>query len=145
MRQKNGDYVMNPKQIQAIGLLCDFEGLLRENGTGMRMRDVVNKIGVDYSTFWRWMNEDSHIPFRDAYYKAHEDAFKKVSVNVDKALLNACYKGNVNAMSLFYKLSGKLVDRTETKITDITPTVININEHKIEDIQPITEAPEDVK
>ncbi|MEK4215251.1 hypothetical protein A6279_00970 [Bacillus wiedmannii] len=112
------------EQAQAAVKLVENSFAGRERKT---LEEIAGEIGISRTTLWTWSNDVSFMRFKEAL----ADQLLRDNIDLANGQLLALIRGDftanktpsIKALELFYKLSGKLVDKKEIITTGDKPKV----------------------
>ncbi|MGP4080982.1 phBC6A51 family helix-turn-helix protein [Pseudalkalibacillus sp. R45] len=110
---------LDDRQLLAAQLLVNNEFAGKER---RHQEDIAEEIGVSRQTLWEWRKKDQRFI---SYMSALSDMTLDSHRSLADAQLIKLIKGTSNnglasikALELFYKLSGRLIDKREVKVDD---------------------------
>ncbi|EPC8419955.1 phBC6A51 family helix-turn-helix protein [Bacillus wiedmannii] len=116
------------EQAQAAIKLVENSFAGRERKT---LEEIAGEIGISRTTLWTWSNDVNFIRYKEAL----ADQLLRDNIDLANGQLIALIRGDftnnstpsVKALELFYKLSGKLVDKKEI-ITNVDKPKVSQSE-----------------
>ncbi len=116
------------EQAQAAVKLVENSFAGRERKT---LEEIAEELGISRTTLWTWSNDVNFIRYKEAL----ADQLLRDNIDLANGQLLALIRGDftanktpsIKALELFYKLSGKLVDKKEI-ITNVDKPKVSQNE-----------------
>ncbi|WP_162287847.1 phBC6A51 family helix-turn-helix protein [Indiicoccus explosivorum] len=103
---------LSPEQLQAAELIAanEFAGKQRK-----KQEEIAQEIGVTSRTLRNWRQNNDFVRYTSVISERELD---NVRPAVDAALFKSAMNGSVNAMKLYYQVTGNLVNRSEIATVD---------------------------
>ncbi|QWG63413.1 phBC6A51 family helix-turn-helix protein [Bacillus mycoides] len=119
---------LTDEQLHAATKLVENSFAGRERKT---LEEIAEELGISRTTLWMWSNDVNFIRYKEAL----ADQLLRANIDLANGQLLALIKGEytnngtpaIKALELFYKLSGKLVDKKEI-ITNVDKPKVSQSE-----------------
>lgn len=119
--KENARFQPSPEQLEFAEIYLDYAKKLT-------LEDIAEKIGIAYSTIWRWFQKKDFVSWINA---KKNDLLDKSLMNRYTVAIRKAEAGDFQFSKLLFEMQGEYTQKTETKVTQVNESLENLSDEEI--------------